>query len=353
MTPQDIFGIDYSLKLAEAVERATPLSNFLADTFFPKKETVMADVVAVEYKRKGLQIAPYIVKNAGGLNMSREKSKISWYKTPRFGARRVIGLEDLEQRQFGELPDIYRATRPEERFAKMQAQDLADLIKMHNNRRAIMASEILNSGKLVMNAYADDGRIIRTDTIEFEGFNEVTPTILWSNAAAKIYEDLYDISEKIQESAGQIPTIAICGKNVERRLLANTEIKNWLMIPNRENLAMANFAPRFTDVNARYIGRISALNLDLYSFADTYIENGTKKYLVGEDNVIMGVPGNGKEIHSPVSFFKNGNWNTVSAGYVPVYSYDDNAQTTSLTVYSRFLLVPETLDDWYLIKTEG
>lgn len=356
MNIQDWFSLDWTLTMTDAIERSTPVNNFLVDTFFPNKRNVDTDIVSVEFKRGGMQIAPYLVKNANAraLNMSREKSKISWYKVPTMGARRIIGLEDLQRRQFGERPDIYRAVRPEERFSKMQAQDLADLIKMHENRKAVMASEILFTGKVKMKAFADDGQIADVDEMIFDGFNEITPAVYWDNPAAKIYEDLYKISEKIQEDAGQIPTVAICGKNVEKYLLANTEIKDWLLIQNRQNLTMASFAPNFIAPNARFIGRISALNLEIYSFADTYFDDeGNKKYLVPENDILIGIPKQGFETHSPVSIFQNGQWHTINAAYVPKYSYNDESETTSLTVYSRFILTPAEMNDFYVIHTKG
>ena len=348
----DIFSIETTYTLLEAVERIDQPLSFLADTFFNNRRTVETEMVAMEYRKQGRQLAPYVVRGGRGVDVSRSGSKVKYYSPPIYAPRRTIGLYDITHRQFGEIPNLYSPVTPEERAAKMQAEDLADLLKLHANRRGQLASEILQTGKVTMKAYADDGLVAEVDEIDYGWSGSITPTIAWSNANAKIYDDLKAASEKIQEDTGEIPTLAICGKNIEGYLIQNKEIKDWLLIPNRQNIAMASFAPRYTSPQVRYIGYISALNMELVSYAQTYIdENGQTQYYVDPDNVIIGVPGKGKEIHAPVTIFTNdGKFQTISAAYVPNYTFDINAQTTALTVYAKYILVPEMVDDWVTIK---
>ena len=352
--PLDIFSIEHSYELIQAIQQVKQPASFLADTFFPNVRMSTADYVAVETQKLGRRLAPFITKNTRGVNISREKSEIKYYSPLTFAPRRVIGAGDLELRQFGEVPNLFSKPTPEERAARLQAQDLVDLMRLHANRKNQMASEILQSGKVKIKAYADDGKIAEEEEIDFGFSNVITPAVTWDNAAATIYRDLKTISEQIQEDLGEIPTVAILGKNVEQYLINNTEIKNWLMVPSRENLLMANFAPTWTNPQVRHIGRISALNLDLVSYSQTYVaEDGTTKYFVAPDNVILGLAGGGMEIHAPVSIFQSGAWHTISAPFVPSYSSNDDAQTTSLTVYSKYMMVPGDLNSWYTIKTKG
>ncbi len=349
--PLDIFSLEHTYELIQAVQQVKAPVSFLADTFFPNVMQTQADYVAVETQKLGRRLAPFITKNTRGVNVSREKSEIKYYSPLLFGPRRVISAGDLALRQFGEMPNLYGAPTPEERAARLQAQDLTDLLRLHANRKNQMASEILQTGKLTVKAYADDGKVAETDEIDFSFSNLITPAVTWNNANATIYEDLKTVSEQIQGDIGEIPTVAILGKNVEKYLIQNTEIKNWLMVPSRENLLMANFAPHWTSAECRYIGRISALNLDLVSYSQTYTaEDGTTKYFVEPDNVILGITGGGREVHTPVSIFQNG-WHTINAAYVPLYTSDDTAQTTALTVYSKYILVPADVASWYCIKT--
>lgn len=347
------YDFDTTLTLLKAVEKIQPPENFLAQMFFPKRETIYTDMVGVEYRKQARQVAPYIVKNAKAPNIARGGSRAKFYSAPRFGARRVISEEDVSHRLFGEVPNLYNAVNLEERRARLQAQDLAELTRLIENRRGVMASEILQTGKLIMPQYADDGVIVDEDIINFGNDHILSPAISWNNENATIYQDLMSVSERIQENTGTVPNVAICGKNIERYLLANKEIKDWLMVQNRQNLTMASFAPKFTSPQIRYIGTISSLNLDFYSYSQTYLdENGQKKYYVDPDAVIIGNP-NGKTVYQPIILMRNGEFKAIAAPIVPQYTYNDENKTTTLSLYSRFLLVPETFEDYVCIKTCG
>ena len=350
----DPFSIDYTVTLLQAVEKIEQPQNFLSEMFFPKKISVETDIVALEWRKQGRNIAPYVISGSHGPNIARDASKVRWFKAPTFAARRIISLDDLKLRQFGETPNIYNPVRPEERLAKLQAQDLAELTRLIENRRGVMSSEILQTGVLNLKSYADDGRVVAEDKIDFEvSANIVTPSVHWDNSSAKIYKDLYAASETIQENSGEVPTVAVCGKNVESYLLNNEEIKSWLLIPSNQNLTIANLQPHFTSPQARYIGRITALNLDLYSFSQTFIDDeGNKKYFVEPNNVIIGT-GGGSTVYAPITLFYNGVPHTVSAEIVPQHLFNDAARTRSLTLYSSFIQIPNTFSSFITIKTCG
>ena len=351
---QDLFNLNTTLTLIQAVENIKLPVSFLTDTFFPQKLSVATDYVAIEYRKENRMLAPFLVKNTKGIDIARGKSRVKIYSPVVVGARRTIGIGDVSLRQFGEQPNIYNAPTAEERQARLQAQDLSELLRLMANRKEAMASELLQTGKLKIQAFAEDGQIAEVDEIDYDLNNSITPTVVWSNTSAKIYDDLRDASEQIQEEIGEIPTVLIVGKNIEQRLLKNKEIKDWLMLPNRENLTMANFAPTWTSPQVRHIGRISALNLDIVSYSQTYIDDsGTVKNFIDPDTAIIGVPGKGREIHCPVTIFQQGNFHTISADTVPFYSYSDEAQTTSLTLFSRYVLTPDAFGSWITIKTEG
>ena len=275
----NIFAITDTFVLLSTLSRINEPETFLADRFFGETLTVNTSYVAVEYRSEGRLLAPALVKNSRGVDVNRSKSKISYYAPLLFGPRRVISLANLETRMFGETPNLYSPTPPEARAAKLQSEDFAELVKLHANRREQLAAELLQTGKIHIKAYADDNTVEDTDTIDYNWDGEVIPTKDWNDPDATIYNDLFAVSERIQRRVGEIPTYAICGKGVEQDLLNNPEIKSWLMMPNPSNLTMANFAPSWTSPQTRYIGRISALNMDFVSYAKTYIDEDGNRQL--------------------------------------------------------------------------
>jgi len=350
--------IEYNdtISLMQAMERMKAPASFLLDTFFPQMPaTTVTSKIMVEYRKGGRRLAPFVVKGGRGVNMARETSWMNTYVPPMVGPRRVISPEDLEHRTFGET--IYSTKTPAQRAAEIQARDLVELRDMIINRKNKMAADILQEGKCDIEGFADDGKTVLLDTVEFPEWDQkITPTTTWDNTGADIYNDIKGVSELIQENTGSIPTLMLCGKNIEDYLLGNTKIFKWLSIPSRENLAVFSFAPRFQSNQIRRIGILPSLNLELYSYAETYTDDdGAVKPFLNPDSVIIANPGRGAQLHGAVTLLNDaGNaYNTYSGQYVPYYNGDKNSQEISLTMYSRFVLAPTWADDWALIKAKG
>ena len=342
-------------QLIGTVEQIKPPASYLVDTFFPRKMPASySSLVSVEYRKERRLLAPYVVRNGKGVNINRGTSRINNYKAPMVAPRRVIGLGDIEMRQFGEAP-VYSTVKPEERAARMQAQDLVDLMRLNQNTKNKQAADLLQTGKIKIRGYADDGVTVDEDVIDFDWNGLIRPQTDWDQAGASIYEDLRAASERIQEDSGYIPTLMLCGRNVEQYLLNNTEIFKWMQIPNRQNLSMVSFAPHYTTPQARFVGHISALNLEVISYSETYTDDdGQVKPFIDPDTVIIANPNRGKQLYGAITYMKtNGDWETLAADNVPVYLFDANAQQSSLTLYSRFVLVPEVLEDWITLKVKN
>lgn len=342
-----------TLDLIGAVERIKTPAKYLVDLFFSNKQAVStSSVMGIETRKAGRRLAPYVVRHSKGVNMPRELGKVELYRAPVIAAKRVLTLDDIERRQFGEQL-VYSTLTTAERAAQIQGQDLRELLGMIENRKNKMAADILTTGKTTISGYADDGTLTVEDEIDFQATIK-TPSTIWSNANAKIYEDLKSCSEEIQEAAGEIPTVLIIGKNVEKYLLGNKDLRDWLLIPSRENLNMASFAPSYISPQVRFIGYLNALNLEVYSYLETYSdESGNATPFIGADMAVLMIPKRGKQLYATVTLLENGAWQTYGATAVPQYINDPINQISSLTVWSRCLLAPEDVSDFIAIKTCG
>ena len=350
--------IEYNdtISLMAVMERIKPPASFLLDTFFPNTPpTAPTRVIETEYRKGGRKLAPFIVSGAKGINMKRDTSWIEHYTPPMVAPRRTLSPEDIEQRAFGET--VYSTMPPAQRAAQIQARDLVELQSMIINRKNKMAADILTTGQCEIKGYADDGETHVLDVLKFDGWTQkITPSVTWDNPSATIYDDIKNASEMIQENTGIIPTLMLCGKNIEKYLIKNGEIREWLAIPNRENIAMLSIAPRFTSPQIRRIGLLQSLNLEVYSYTETYTDDdGVVKSFLGDNDVIIAIPGRGRQLHGAVTLLNDGGtgYNTFIGQYVPYYNGNKDTQEMALTMYSRFLLAPEWADDWALIKAKG
>ena len=222
------------------------------------------------------------------------------------------------------------------------------------NRKNQVAASILTTGKYTIEGYADDGTTVRTDEVSFDWTQKITPTKTWDQAGATIYSDIKNASELIQENAGMIPTVAIVGKNVAEYIINNDEISKWLMVPNAANLSMMSFAPRYTQPQIMRIGIIQSLNLEIYQYTETYLnDEGKVTPFSGENDVVIGIPGRGRQLHGSIDLVQDdGSFQSFDSPMVPQYSADKNNNQASVTMYSRFILAPETSEDWAYIKAK-
>lgn len=343
-----------TVSLMQAIDKVKQPASFLLDNFFNQIPPVATtSTIAVEYRKGARRLAPFVVKGAAGVNVSRVSSKIDTYTPPMMAPRRVINPEDISGRGFGET--IYSTTTPAQRAERIQARDMVDLQSMIINRKNKMAADILTTGKCIVDGYADDGQLERADEISFDEWDgKITPTTHWDDASATIYEELRNTSQTIQEGSGKVPTIAVCGANVPKYLLNNKEIKDWIMVPNRQNLSIVSFQPRITSTQVMHVGTIQSLNLEIYCYQEKYLDDdGQLKPFIGDNDLVMALPGFGRQLHGAVTLVNQNTkqFETYVGQYVPRYSASDSA--VSLTMYSRCVLAPESVDDWAVIKTMG
>lgn len=346
------FLINNTFELIKVVERIKPPATYLIDKVFPNTRQILSDVLPIEYSEKGRRLAPFLVRNSRGLNVAREKTSIKLFQAPLMGARRVIGLNDIQRRYIGENPVISTMTA-EDRAGAMQAQDLLDLKRMLANRRAAMVAELIQDGKITIKEFADDGKIADTgNAIEFTGFQKLNKN--WTSASAKIADDLLEASETIQEASGFVPDLLICGKNVVKYLRDNTQFEKFLLSSNPNAAAWLNFTPKYLAPQVRFIGYITSLNLEIVSYTETYTDDdGQTKPFLDPDTCVICRGGAGTMVYGAVDYLNEaGQFQTADAQEVPVYSHDQNAQQIALTLYSRCLPVPESINDFIAIKTK-
>ena len=341
--------VDYrdTHELILTVESMKKPATFLVDTFFRNMLPVsLSRYVDVEYHTGGRVLAPYVSEGGAGVNVARTGTFIQSFRPPMVAPKRIVNVEDIEMRDIGE--SIQATKSAGQRFSSIQARDLNELIGAIQNRKNQMASEILTTGKVTCKGYADDMKIEKLSQIDFGWQGKMNPTTAWNSINADIYADFQSMSEWIQENAGSIPTVAIIGKNVASYLINNDKIMKWLSIPSRENFGLMSLQPRLESPQIMRIGLIQALNLEIYSYSETYTdEYGVTQPFFPANGVLVAIPGFGSQLHASVTTFdRDGKLLSWANEFVPVYQVSPEGQSMSLTLRSRFLLVPTQRDSY-------
>lgn len=333
--------------LLQAIQRIKPPATFLVDTFFPNVPTVSASkIISVEFQKKGRRLAPFVTRGARGVNEEVEGSTVQFYEPPMMAPKISITPEMVEARSFGE--NFFSSETPEQRTAQLQAEALKDLQNMVMNRKNKMASDILTTGKCIIEGYADDAGTKKVlDTIDYGWSQKVTPSKSWADASAPIFQTIMNMSLQVQEASGMVPDTIVLGKNVFQYMLSNNEMGKYLAIPSRDNLSLFGFKPTIQSPQVIFNGTFTAIGANMYTYAETFTaDDGKVTPFVPENGVIIGVSGKGRQIHGAVTLVDENGFKTYAAPYVPYLIADKNSQTMDLAVYSRCLLAPESVDDW-------
>lgn len=350
-----MINLNDTVSLMSAVERSKAPASLLLDTFFPViPQVAVTPTIQIQIKSGDRRLAPFVVKGGKAVELKRSGFDEYFYQPPMMAPSRVVDPDMLNKRGFGE--GFYSTKTPAQRATEIQARDLADLQAAIINRKNKMAADLLTSGKYEIKGYADDGKLVVTDVVDFNFDQKIVPSTTWDKAGATIFDDIKSASEKIQGASGMVPTVMIVGKNVAGYLLGNDQIMKWMGIPSTANLSMFNFAPRITSPQVAFVGRIPALNLEVYTYAESYLDDdGTMKGFIGDDDVIIGIPGRGRQYHGAVNLLNDAanDYITFAAPYVPYYSGNKESQELRLTMYSRCLVAPECITDFAVIKSKG
>lgn len=351
-----MINIDDTRTLLAVVERAYKPTTVLVQTFFPTVKTFLTEYVDMEYRKGGRKMAPFVVPGSKGVNMVRSGSKIRTYKPPIMKPKRTIEVNDVMRRGFGE--DIYSTRTPAERAQEMRAQDMAELIDMNTRRQEWMGAQLLINGGFECRGYADDGKTVVVDTVTFDEFtNKITLSgnDVWSNASAKIYDNLGDVSQTIRRASGMIPTVAICSNDVVKDIINNEQLYKYMLVPSRDNLALLSLQPKLERPELLRVGYIQALNLEIYAYDGIYEddETGDIAPYIPEGHIIIGVPGRGKRLFGAVTQMEaDRQLHTYEGEHIPKLTVDIESDTSSLAMSSRCVLCPEFLDDWAVIKVK-
>lgn len=348
-------NLDNTRILLAALSRSYPPSTLFRDLFFPNEIISIQKQVDIEYKKGGRKMAPFVVPGSSGKVVGRDGFVTKEYTPPMMRPKRVLTVEDLQKRMFGE--NVYSDITPEQRAATYMASDMADLIDMNTRRIEWMCAQLLINGKFDVSGYADDGELVVSDTVSFPDWGQkttLTGSDTWDNPGADIYGDIDAASSMISRNSVMVPTVAVMSKNIVQYLMNNNSIMKWLAIPNSQNLSLMSLQPRITSPEVVRVGYIQSLNLELYAYDGIYHnDQGAVSQYLPNNHMIIGVPGRGRQLFGAITQGEpDGQFYTYSAKNVPKSFMSPDGDKKTLSMASRCVPCPEFIDDWYTLKVK-
>ena len=155
-------------KLINAIKKMYPVVTFFKDRYFPDGRVFYSQKVLVEMKKKGRKVAPFVVPLVGGIPMEAEGYWADELRAPFIAPKMSITSEELEQKSFGESPEMDRS--PADREKEVQAEHMDDMRKSILRRLELMCTEIILTGGVVMKHFATAEDAAKDERYELKQF---------------------------------------------------------------------------------------------------------------------------------------------------------------------------------------
>lgn len=339
--------------LIKAIEQSLPVHSFLKNTFFPRKKELLTSKVLIDTKRGNRKMAPFVAPRIGGVTIDREGFMTSSVEAPKIAPQRVLTVDDLETRAFGE--NLYSTKTPAQREQGIIANDLDDFDKMITRREEKMIRDLLFTGKIVIKGYVDVANEETVDAeINYGQVKEFTPTVKWNATGADkptILKDLRKWRREITKANGKAPNMVVMSSDVVDILLGDEELKK--LLDNR-NISIGKIEPKVGDA-VTFIGNLPGLGMSLYSYDEWYLDEETDEdvAMVPEGTILLANSDIGEIRYGLITQIEEGSKNFVShysSSRVPKIWTDVANDRKMIRLSSAPVPVPDNLDSWGVAK---
>ncbi len=334
--------------MVTALEHIPPKPIFLKDRYFPTSDNDIftTEDVLVDYKDEyQRKMAPCVIPMRGGIPVARTGYKTERLTPPYVAPERVLTIDDLNKRQFGET--LFSRRKPAEREAAILKRDLVELCEMIDMREEFMSAMVLFENGYNLRQYADEygGDKYEEFTIHFydEESNPAvyTPSASWDGGDDQFYQDLMVII-RAQRRRGIPVADLLLGENVAVELMKNDFL---LKLLDNRRVQIGEIKPKELPNGATSYGKIivDGIALELISYNLQYVdEKNIVQNLVPADSIAVTAPNTGKILYGTVMQVEESDrkFHSYTAKRVPhiVTNVKDSIRT--LTEKSRPLAVP-------------
>lgn len=332
--------------MLQAIEMMMPVQTFLKDTFFPNAKTSLNENVDIDYYKGRRKMAPFVSPRLAGKTMDRNGFITKSFKPAMIKPQRIITGDDINKRSMGE--NIYSAKSPDERAAEILARDLTELDEAITRREEWMAAQVLFTGKVDIIGEGVDA------TVDFDFTNKTTlsGTDLWSAPESDPIADLKEWRLAVIKKSGVNPDRVIMSSDVVDIFVKHEKVKAAL---DNRRIILGQINPSVLPNGVTYIGAISILGVDIYSYDEWYFDetSQTELPMVPAGTVMLGSSSARSDIlYGSVTLTDQAtnNFVTYEGSRIPDSWIKKDPAARILQLYSRPLPVPHEVDSWYVAK---
>ena len=337
--------------MGRVVTKLPPVHTFFRSTFFKNEETFVTKEVDVDFVKGSRKIAPYVHPVIGGKTVANTGYETKRYTPPMVAPDKVTTVDDLLKRIPGE--SIVSGRSPAERAVLKMSSDFSELRDMITRREELMCVQSIFMGRIPI---IGEGL---NEVIDFQFTNrEVITTAAkkWTGKDSDPIADLKRWHKRVQKKGLTNCDMCIMSDDVATVFINHEKVKNLLDI---KNYHLAVIQPRQLPGGVTYIGTITELGLDIYTYNEWYLddwtdpENATEKPLVPEGElVLISSHANYSMYYGAITLVDENTkaFRTVEGKYVPDTWVKRKPARRFLQLSSAPLSVPHDVDSWFVAK---
>lgn len=265
------------------------------------------------------------------------------YTPPFVAPRRVLTLDELRKRGFGEA--LYSQLTPEQRQQTLILRDADELGELITNREEAMAAETMLTNGCVMKHIADD--VDKADEMEIRFYSEAsnpatyTPTAKWDATGGKILKDL-EAMIRMLTKRGLRASDLVCSPDVADTIINDAAVQK--LLDNRR-IEIGKVEPELLPDGAAIVAHLNVLGriISVISYDLTYTDDeGNDKLYIPSGKCVLTAPGAGRTAYGAVSQVEqsDGEFHTYAGRRVPKYVSSAEGNSRTLTISSRPLMIP-------------
>jgi len=336
--------------MGKIVSRMPPVHTFFKSTFYRRVNTFATKSVDVDFKKGNRELAPFVHRKIGGKTIPNSGYQTKSYTPPLLAPNKLTTVDDLADRRPGE--SLYGGMSPAERAVQKLADDFAELDEMITRREEWMAAQLFFTGKIPV---VGEGL---KEEIDFSFTNKETlsGTKKWDGAAADPLEDLKRWRLDVQKKGFVNCNICVMANDAAAAFVKNENVKSLLDVKSYD---LAVIRPRELPNGLTYVGTVSGMGMDIYTYNEWYLDNWTnpaapeQKPLVPEGKVLLASTAAAYSMNYGAVTLLDGsgvaeNFVTVEGPRVADSWTKRNPARRFVQLNSNPLPVPHEVDSWFV-----
>ncbi len=340
-----------SRELTQQTNRVYTPAGFITALFFADNKFSETKYVDVVVTKGGRKLAPYVSPKVAGKVMRKEGGKVSTYEPPMLKPKFITDADSILEQQavfFGDGMDA------SERAVEQLLKDEEEIKASISRTKEAQAVSLVTTGKFTAKGEGTEEEF--DYGMDANNIEVLTGTALWTDAGSNPLKALSDWRTDIFKATGKNPNAVVMGVDVAEAFTSHDAV---IKAFDTRSINVGELRPTpMTDeegneiAGVTYIGRITKLGMDVYSYVD-FVEDEDEvvQEVFPADKLVMGRTNAGGHFAHGAITDKKELGTEVFVGEVFVKSWQENDPDDEFIMgKSRPLAIPSDIDSFKCVK---